>query len=73
MSELSTAPMHRILRKAGAVRVSEDAAEELRRILEGVGARIGEQAVALAQHAGRRTVRREDVEKAAQIILRSTI
>lgn len=73
MSELSNAPMHRILRKAGATRVSEEAVEELRKILEDVGMRIATQSIELAQHAGRRTVKKEDVERAARIVLKSTI
>ncbi|MEM0444950.1 MAG: NFYB/HAP3 family transcription factor subunit [Nitrososphaerota archaeon] len=73
MSELSNAPMHRILRKAGATRVSEEAVEELRKILEDIGTRIAAQSIELAQHAGRRTVKREDIEKAARIVLKSAI
>ncbi|MCS7143101.1 MAG: histone family protein [Aigarchaeota archaeon] len=73
MSELSTAPIHRILRKAGAERVSEEAAEELKRVLEEVGMRIAEQSVLLAYHAGRRTVKKQDVERASQIVLRSSL
>jgi histone H3/H4 len=73
MSEFSNAPIHRILRKAGAPRVSDEAVEELRKILEEVGIKIAEQAISLAQHAGRRTIKREDVEKAARIVLRSAI
>jgi histone H3/H4 len=73
MSELSTAPMHRLLKKAGALRVSEDAAEELRLVLEEIGLKIAEQAVILAQHAGRRTVRREDVQRAYKIVVKSSL
>lgn len=73
MSELSNAPLHRILRKAGAARVSEEAVEELRKTLEEIGLKIASQAIELAQHAGRRTVRREDVEKAAKIVLKSAL
>ncbi|MEM1518435.1 MAG: histone family protein [Nitrososphaerota archaeon] len=73
MSELSTAPMHRLLKKAGAARVSEDAAEELRIVLEEIGLKISEQAVILAQHAGRRTVKREDVQRAYKIIIKSSL
>ncbi len=73
MSELSNAPLHRILRKAGAARVSEEAVEELRKILEEIGMRVASQAIELAQHAGRRTVKKEDVEKAAKIVLKSAL
>lgn len=70
MGELSLAPIHRLIKKAGAARASEDAAEELRRILEDVGTAIAKEALSLAQYAGRRTVRREDIERAAKTLLR---
>jgi len=73
MSEFSNAPIHRILRKAGAPRVSEEAVEELRKILEDIGMKIAEQAISLAHHAGRRTIKREDIEIAARIVLKSAI
>ncbi|MDJ0270353.1 MAG: NFYB/HAP3 family transcription factor subunit [Aigarchaeota archaeon] len=68
--EISAAPIHRIIKKAGAARVSEDAAEELRRVLEEVGLAIAKEAIGLAQYAGRRTVKREDVERAARTVLK---
>uniref|UniRef100_A0A7C5U4E2 Histone family protein n=1 Tax=Caldiarchaeum subterraneum TaxID=311458 RepID=A0A7C5U4E2_CALS0 len=69
--EIPSAPIHRIIKKAGAARVSEDAADELRRILESVGALIAKEAFELAQYAGRRTVKKEDVERAAKTVLRN--
>jgi len=68
--ELSLAPIHRLIKKAGATRASEEAAEELRRILEKIGMDIAKEALSLAQYAGRRTVRREDIERAARTLLR---
>lgn len=69
-NELSLAPIHRLIKKAGATRASEDAAEELRKILEELGTAIAKEALSLAQYAGRRTVRREDIERAARTLLR---
>lgn len=69
-NELSLAPIHRLIKKAGAMRASEDAAEELRKILEELGTSIAKEALSLAQYAGRRTVRREDIERAARTLLR---
>jgi histone H3/H4 len=69
-SELSLAPIHRLIKKAGAARASEDAAEELRKILEDVAVAIAKEALSLAQYAGRRTVKREDIERAAKTLLR---
>ena len=68
--ELSLAPIHRLIKKAGATRASEDAAEELRKILEEVGIAIAKEALSLAQYAGRRTVKREDIGRAARTLLR---
>lgn len=69
-SELSLAPIHRLIKKAGATRASEDAAEELRKILEEVAVAVAKEALSLAQYAGRRTVKREDIERAAKTLLR---
>ncbi|MEM1944565.1 MAG: NFYB/HAP3 family transcription factor subunit [Nitrososphaerota archaeon] len=69
-NELSSAPIHRIIKKAGAARVSEDAAEELKRVLETVGQIVAKEAIGLAQYAGRRTVKREDIDRAARTVLR---
>lgn len=69
-SELSLAPIHRLIKKAGAARASEDAAEELRKILEDIAVAIAKEALSLAQYAGRRTVKREDIERAAKTLLR---
>ncbi|HXT83377.1 MAG TPA: histone, partial [Verrucomicrobiae bacterium] len=44
-SEISLASTYRIIKKFGAERVSDDAAIELRKILENVGEIIAKQAV----------------------------
>ena len=64
--ELSLSAVHRIIRKAGAERVGEDAAEELARVLEELGVQIATQAVELSSHAGRKTVKASDVQIAAK-------
>ena len=64
MAELPVAPMKRIIKNAGGFRVSEDAAEALREVLEEIAADLAARSVQLAKHAGRRTVTKEDVKLA---------
>jgi len=64
MVVLSLAPIERLMRKAGAERVSKDAAKELAVILEEYAVTIATQAVKLAKHAGRITVTAEDIRLA---------
>jgi len=64
MTELPLAALERLLRKAGAGRVSPKACEALRDVLEDRAIEIGQKANLLAQHAGRKTVTGEDVRLA---------
>ena len=65
-SELGLSAMYRILKKAGAERVSDESADELRRVIEEVANGIAKSAVDMASHAGRKTVKGEDVKLAAK-------
>ena len=67
--ELSVAPMHRICKKAGASRVSEAAAKALAKELEEIGIKIAKEAIDYAMHAGRNTVKAEDIEIASRKVL----
>ncbi len=67
--ELAVAPMHRICKKAGADRVSESAAKELAKVLDDMGVKIAREAMDYAVHAGRKTIKSEDVEIAARKVL----
>ena len=58
--------MYRILKKSGAQRVSDESAEELRRIIEEIAGVIAANAVEMSKHAGRKTVRGEDIKLASK-------
>ena len=58
--------MYRILKKAGAERVSDESADELRRTIESIAEDIAKNAVDMASHAGRKTVKGEDVKLASK-------
>jgi histone H3/H4 len=68
--EFGLAAMYRVMKKSGAERVSDEAADELRKVLEEVGERIARQAVELSVHAGRKTIKAEDVRLAAKNVVR---
>ncbi len=68
--ELGLAAMYRFIKKSGAERVSDEAAEELRKILEEIAVKIASQALDLSIHAGRKTVKSEDVHLAAKNTLK---
>lgn len=68
--ELGLAAMYRIMKKSGAERVSDDAADELRKVLEEAAERIARQAVELSVHAGRKTVKPEDIRFATKNVVR---
>jgi len=63
-SVIAAAPMAEILKNAGAERVSEPATQALANIIKEVAFEIAKDAVKFAHHAGRKTVKREDIELA---------
>jgi DNA-binding protein len=68
MNEIPVAPVIRIIRKAGADRVSNDAGEALAELMEHYASTIAKEALKLASHAGRKTVTTHDIRMAAEIL-----
>jgi histone H3/H4 len=56
----------RILMKAGARRVSAPAVNEFSELIQKIAEEIGEQAVKIAKHSGRKTVHEKDIKLAAK-------
>ncbi|MDW3604145.1 MAG: NFYB/HAP3 family transcription factor subunit [Nitrososphaeraceae archaeon] len=53
--------MNRVIKKAGAERVSDEASDTLRTILEEIANNISKTAIDLAKHAGRKTIKSDDI------------
>ena len=66
MTELPIAPIKRLLKNAGASRISDDAAIKLTEVLEEIGEDLSRNATKLAKHAGRKTVKAEDINLASR-------
>lgn len=68
MTIIPFAPIERVIRNAGAQRVSESAGMALTEILEEFGLEISREAIKLAEHAGRKTVKAEDIKLAKEML-----
>ncbi|MBS1267090.1 MAG: DNA-binding protein HMf-1 [Candidatus Woesearchaeota archaeon] len=63
---LPLAAMEKIMKRAGAERVAEDAKSALKLIIEDIADDIATDAVKLAMHAGRKTIKPEDIKLAVK-------
>ena len=68
MTELPIAPVGRLIRQAGAERVSADAVSALAEIMEEYGIKVAKEAQKLAIHSGRKTVTARDIREARDIL-----
>lgn len=66
MAELPLAPIKRVIKNAGAERVADDAVAAMRDVLEAEATALAQEAMQFAQHAGRKTVQKEDVQAATR-------
>ncbi len=60
------ASMEKIMKNAGAERVSDKAKEALKNVIEDIAEDIAADAIKLAMHAGRKTVKAGDIKLAAK-------
>ncbi|MHA2296285.1 MAG: histone [Candidatus Hodarchaeales archaeon] len=61
----ASARIEKLMRNAGAERVSQDAINKLNEVLTEKGLEIAKAAVEFARHGGRKTVKGDDVKLAA--------
>ena len=64
MAEIPVAPFERVLKKAGADRTSEDGLVALRDAVEDYAKELAKKSIVYAKHAGRKTIKAEDVKLA---------
>ncbi len=68
-NEIKVAPMHKLIKRAGADRVSEESAVSLGLTLEEIGVKVAKEAIDYARHAGRKTVKARDIKIAVKKVL----
>ena len=65
MAGFASARVEKLIRDAGARRVSADAIDKLNEILTEYGTTIAKYAVEIARHSGRKTIKDTDIKLAA--------
>lgn len=61
---LSLSGMEKLLKRAGAKRVSDKAKEAFRDVLEEIGEELGKKSISFAEHSKRKTIKAEDIKLA---------
>ena len=65
MSGFARARVEKLIRDAGAFRVSADAIDRLNEILTEYGTQLAKYAIEIAKHSGRKTVKDSDIKLAS--------
>ena len=66
MTGFARARVERLIRTAGAFRVSADAIDRLNEVLTGYAMEMAKYAVEIARHSGRKTVKESDIKLASE-------
>lgn len=64
MAEIPRAPVARLMKSVGASRISGDAVDAMNEAMEEYGLQLAAKANAYAHHAGRKTIKADDVKLA---------
>ena len=67
--DFTIAPFRRMLKKAGDLRISEEATEELRIVIGELGTAFAAEAVRIAEPENRKTVLERDIKRAVSKVL----
>ncbi|MHA2173527.1 MAG: histone [Candidatus Hodarchaeales archaeon] len=65
MTGFASARVEKLIRNAGARRVSADAISRLNEVLTDYGMNLAKYAVEIARHSGRKTIKENDIKLAA--------
>jgi len=65
---LTIEPLRRLFKKAGAKRVSDEAAKELAKVLEEKAKLVAAEAQKLSEISGRRTILKKDIKMAWRVV-----
>lgn len=65
MAGFASARVEKLIRNAGAQRVSADAIDRLNEVLTDYGTNVAKYAVEIARHSGRKTIKESDIRLAA--------